>query len=211
MNRSFPALSLLALCLMTACSREKAPEAALAKDQSPKPTAARGPQDFKPVPMQYEEPVVGGAKMSAGKDILSNLGNSKDHTILMAAIKSAGLTEILQGSGPFTLFAPTDAAFKRLPGGSEQLMKPENHDRLIAVLTYHLVPEKLDADVLAGKVMAGNGSAQLVTVQGGTLKASVGNGAAILTDAKGSVAKLTTPNVLQSNGVVQVIDTVLMP
>lgn len=210
MNRSYLALPALSLCLLAACSRDKGPEATGAKDPTVTETAPVE-QHLKPVPMQYEEPIVGGARMAAGKDILSNLGNSSDHTILMAAIKAAGLTEILQGSGPFTLFAPTDAAFKRLPGGYEQLMQPENQERLLAVLTYHLVPGRLDADVLAGRVMAGNGSAQLVTVQGGTLKASVGNGAAILVDAKGTVARLTTPNVLQSNGVVQVIDTVLMP
>jgi len=210
MKHSYLALPLVSLCLMAACSRDKAPDPAVATDTATKPQAAP-PEELKPVPMAYEEPVVGGARMVAGKDILSNLANSKDHTILMVAIKEAGLTEILQGNGPFTLFAPTDAAFKRLPGGYEQLMKPENNERLVSVLTYHLIPERLDADALAGRVMAGNGSAQLTTVQGGSLKATVGYGAAILIDTKGTAAKLTTPNVLQSNGVVQVIDTVLMP
>jgi len=211
-NRSRFALPLLSLCLLAACAPDKAPEAnsAAAPTAAPEP-AAETQKITKPVPMAYEEPIVGGARMMAGKDILSNLGNSKDHTILMAAIKSAGLTEELQGAGPFTLFAPTDAAFKRVPGGAEALMKPENQDRLVSILTYHLIPKRLDADALAGLVMAGNGSSQLTTVQGGTVKVTVGDGAAILIDSKGTVAKMTTPNVLQSNGVVQVIDTVLMP
>lgn len=209
MNRSL-LLSAPVLILLAACSREPEPEPVAVQPVTETPAVAK-PIEMKPVPMAYEEPIVGGARMSAGKDILTNLGNSKDHTILVAAIKSAGLEEILRGSGPFTLFAPNDGAFRRMAGGYEELMKPENRERLISVLTYHLVPARLDADTLAQRVMAGNGSAQLETVEGGNLKVTVGDGSALLVDTKGTVAKLTTPNVLQSNGVVQVIDTVLMP
>lgn len=210
MNHQYLLLPVLALSLLSACSRDE-PEAvvdtpAASTTQAPSPV-----QITDPVHMEYEEPIVGGARMVAGDNILSNLAKSSEHTILMSAIDAAGLTGILQGNGPFTLFAPTDAAFRAIPGGYDDLMKVENRQRLISVLSYHLVPERLDADVLARRVMDGNGSAQLTTVEGGMLKVTVGDGAAILVDSKGSFSKMTTPNVLQSNGVVQVIDSVLMP
>ena len=160
-----------------------------------------------------QNPMVGGAPMFADKDIIDNAVNSKDHTTLVAAVKAAGLVETLKGAGPFTVFAPTNAAFDALPAGAvDGLLKPDKKADLTKVLTYHVVPGKLDAAALTSQITAGNGSAALTTVAGGTLTAkSDGSGGVTVTDAKGNTARVTTANVMQSNGVIHVVDTVLMP
>lgn len=157
-------------------------------------------------------PMVGGAPMYADKDIIDNAVNSADHTTLVAAVKAAGLVDTLKGPGPFTVFAPTNAAFAALPAGTvDTLLKPEMKADLTKVLTYHVVPGVLDAATLASQIAAGGGTATLTTVQGETLSASARNGGIALTDSKGNVAMVTTADVMQSNGVIHVIDKVLMP
>ncbi|MFD0740191.1 fasciclin domain-containing protein [Lysobacter koreensis] len=166
-----------------------------------------------PAPATPENPMVGGAPMYADKDIIDNAVNSKDHTTLVAAVKAAGLVDTLKGAGPFTVFAPVNAAFDALPAGTvDGLLKPEKKADLTKVLTYHVVPGKLDAAALMAQVQAGGGSATLTTVQGGSLiaKAAGANGIS-LTDAKGNTAMVTTADVMQSNGVIHVVDKVLMP
>ena len=155
---------------------------------------------------------VGGAPMFATKDIVDNAVNSKDHTTLVAAVKAAGLVDTLKGPGPFTVFAPTNASFAALPAGTvDTLLKPENKPALTKVLTYHVVPGKLDAAALMAQINAGGGKAMLKTVQGEDLTASLHDGGVMLTDAKGNTAMVTTADVMQSNGVIHVIDKVLMP
>ncbi len=160
-----------------------------------------------------QKPVeVGGAPMYATKNIVENAVNSKDHTTLVAAVKAAGLVETLQSAGPFTVFAPTNAAFDKLPQGTvEMLVKPENKATLTKILTYHVVAGKLDAKAIAEKIKEGNGVAELKTVSGGTLKASMKGNKLVLTDEKGGVSTVTIKNVYQSNGVIHVIDTVVLP
>jgi len=156
--------------------------------------------------------MVGGAKMYPSKNIIENAVNSKDHTTLVAAVKAAGLVETLQGPGPFMVFAPTNAAFKKLPKGTvETLLKPENKDTLVKVLTYHVVPVKALSDAIKKMVMDDGGKHPVKTVSGGTLIASTRNGNIILWDEAGNKAKVTIADVEQSNGVIHVIDTVLMP
>jgi uncharacterized surface protein with fasciclin (FAS1) repeats len=193
------------------CSREAPQPEVAPQSEAAAPAVAAQEGEIRPVPMDYEEPVVGGAKLLAGDDIFSSLTRSGDHKLMVRAIRHVGLEEIFGGSGPITVFAPTDAAFRRIPGGFERLLEPANEQELISLLSYHVVPERLDDHAFAQKVLAGNDQAQLATVQGGTIKATVGDGAAILVDQSGAVAKLTVPNVLQSNGVLQVIDKVLLP
>ena len=155
---------------------------------------------------------VGGAPMYPSKNIVENAINSKDHTTLVAAVKAAGLVETLQTPGPFTVFAPTNAAFDMLPKGTvETLLKPENKGTLTTVLTYHVVAGKLDSKELSRLIKEGNGQAQLKTVAGGTLWASMKGNKIMLTDEKGGMATVTTADVFQSNGVIHVVDTVLMP
>ena len=162
--------------------------------------------------MPAENPMVGGAAMMADKDIIDNAMNSKDHTTLVAAVKAAGLVETLKGAGPFTVFAPTNAAFDALPAGTvDGLLKPDMKADLSKVLTYHVVPGKLDAAALMAQITAGGGKAMLKTVQGENLTATAMDGAVMLTDAKGNGAMVTTADVMQSNGVIHVIDKVLMP
>lgn len=160
-----------------------------------------------------QEPVtVGGAAMYPTKDIVSNAVNSKEHTTLVAAVKAAGLVSTLQGTGPFTVFAPTNMAFDKLPNGTvETLLKPENKGTLTRVLTYHVVAGKWDAAAIAKMIKEGGGSASLKTVAGGTLKAWMKGDNLVLTDEKGGNATVTIKNVYQSNGVIHVVDTVLMP
>lgn len=162
--------------------------------------------------MHNDNPMVGGAPMLVSRDIVDNAVNSKDHTTLVAAVKAAGLVETLKGPGPFTVFAPTNAAFAALPAGTvDTLLKPENKGTLTAVLTYHVVPGNLDAKALAAKVKAGKGSASLTTVQGETLTVRAAGGGVTVTDSKGNVAKVTIADVRQKNGVIHVVDKVLMP
>lgn len=163
-------------------------------------------------PAATTNPTVGGAPMDATKDIVTNASASADHTTLVAAVKAAGLVETLQGPGPFTVFAPTNAAFEKLPAGTvDGLLKPEMKADLTKVLTYHVVPGNVDSAALASQIEAGRGKATLTTVQGGTLTASMEGGSVVLTDAKGGKSTVTTADVRQSNGVVHVVDTVVMP
>ena len=156
--------------------------------------------------------MVGGAAMYPTKNIVENAVNSKDHTTLVAAVKAAGLVETLSSAGPFTVFAPTNAAFNKLPAGTvETLVKPENKATLTTILTYHVVAGKMSAADIVAKIKEGNGKATMKTVQGGTLTASLKGKSVILTDEKGGMSKVTIANVNQSNGVIHVIDTVLMP
>lgn len=156
--------------------------------------------------------MVGGAPMLPTKDIIDNAVNSKDHTTLVAAVKAAGLVETLKGPGPFTVFAPTNAAFAALPAGTvDNLLKPENKAALSGVLTYHVVAGKLDAAALTKQITDGKGSATLKTVAGGTLTAKAAGGKVTVTDEKGGTATVTIANVYQSNGVIHVVDKVLLP
>ncbi len=163
--------------------------------------------------MGHEKTVtVGGAPMYPSKNIIENAINSKDHTTLVAAVKAAGLVETLQGAGPFTVFAPTNEAFAKLPKGTvENLLKPENKATLTKILTYHVVAGKFDAAAVAAQIKAGGGKAMLKTVSGGTLTAMMKGNKLVLTDEKGGMSTVTIKNVYQSNGVIHVIDTVLMP
>ena len=202
------AMLLLSLAL-AACSKE-APKPASSEAPTEKPVTP--PALTGPVPAAYEEPMVGGAVMAVGKDLMSNLSKSRDHTTLVKALNAAGLGEVLRGPGPFTLFAPTNAAFEQLPAGTlETLMQTANREELLRVLSYHVVAQRLDAEALQSLVLAGNGSATLKTLEGTSLKATVSNGKAMLVDAKGGLAAFTTPNVVQSNGVMHVVDNVLTP
>ncbi len=156
--------------------------------------------------------MVGGAAMYPTKNIVENAVNSKDHTTLVAAVKAAGLVETLSSAGPFTVFAPTNAAFNKLPAGTvETLVKPENKGTLTTILTYHVVAGKMSAADVVAAIKAGNGKAMMKTVQGGTLTASMKGKNVIITDEKGGMSKVTIADVNQSNGVIHVVDTVLMP
>jgi uncharacterized surface protein with fasciclin (FAS1) repeats len=157
-------------------------------------------------------PNVGGAAMYANKNIIENAVNSKDHTTLVAAVKAAGLVDTLEGAGPFTVFAPTNEAFAKLPQSAvDNLLKPENKDQLVKILTYHVVPGRLTASDLEKQIATGGGKAELKTVSGGTLTVSMSGKNLILTDEKGETAMITIANVMQSNGVIHVIDSVVMP
>ena len=156
-------------------------------------------------------PMVGGAAMLATKDIIDNASNSKDHTTLVAAVKAAGLVETLKGAGPFTVFAPTNEAFDKLPKGTvDTLLKPESKEALKKVLTYHVVAGKMDAAAIVKAIEEGKGKATLKTVEGGSLTASMEGKDVIVTDEKGGKSKVTIADVMQSNGVIHVVDTVLM-
>ena len=156
--------------------------------------------------------MVGGAPMYASKNIVQNAAKSKDHTTLVAAVKAAGLVDTLMSAGPFTVFAPVNKAFEKLPKGTvETLLKPENKDTLTAVLTYHVVAGKLSADELRAKVEAGGGKANLMTVQGENLTVVEAGRRIEILDAKGDRSSITIPDVNQSNGVIHVVDTVLLP
>lgn len=157
-------------------------------------------------------PVVGGQEMYPTKDIIDNAVNSADHTTLVAAVKAAGLVDTLKGAGPFTVFAPTNAAFAKLPAGTvENLLKPENKDALTKVLTYHVVAGRLSARDLKKQIKAGGGQATLNTVSGGTLVVMMQGDNVVVKDEKGGVSTVTIPNVFQSNGVIHVVDTVVLP
>ncbi len=155
---------------------------------------------------------VGGAEMYPSKNIIENAINSKDHTTLVAAVKAAGLVETLQSTGPFTVFAPTNAAFDMLPKGTvETLLKPENKAMLAGILTYHVVARKFDAKALAAKIKEGKGMAELTTVAGGKLWAMMKGNKIVLKDEKGGMSTVTIKNVYQSNGVIHVVDHVVLP
>ncbi len=159
-----------------------------------------------------KNPMVGGAAMYANKDIVDNAVNSKDHTTLVAAVKAAGLVETLKSKGPFTVFAPTNAAFDKLPAGTVgTLVKPENKKTLTSILTYHVVAGKMGSKQIAAAIKAGGGKAELTTVQGGKLWAWMEGKSLMLKDEKGGMSTVTIADVFQSNGVIHVIDTVLMP
>lgn len=168
---------------------------------------------FSAVVVQAEkDPMVGGAAMYPSKNIVENAVNSKDHTTLVAAVKAAGLVDTLEGPGPFTVFAPTNEAFDKLPAGTvDTLLKPENKADLTKILTYHVVPGKLTTKDIKKMIKKGMGKAELKTVQGETLTATEQDGGILLTDQKGGTAMITIPNVIQSNGVIQVVNAVLMP
>jgi len=159
-----------------------------------------------------KNPMVGGAPMYSTKTIVQNAVNSKDHTTLVAAVKAAGLVDTLSGKGPFTVFAPTNAAFAKLPAGTvDTLLKPENKGQLASVLTYHVVPGRITAADIAAKAKKNGGVASYATAQGSMLKfKKMGAGWAVMDD-KGDTGIITIANVMQSNGVIHVIDTVMLP
>lgn len=159
-----------------------------------------------------DAPMVGGAPMYPTKNIVENAVNSKDHTTLVAAVQAAGLVETLASPGPFTVFAPTNAAFAKLPAGTvETLVKPENKATLTSILTYHVVPGRVSASELIGMIQKNGGKAELTTVNGGKLTAMVEGGKVVLTDAAGGKATVTQADVFQSNGVIHVTDSVSLP
>ena len=163
-------------------------------------------------PAAAHNPMVGGAAMYPTKNIIQNAVNSKDHTTLVAAVKAAGLVDVLSGPGPFTVFAPTNAAFEKLPAGTvDTLLKPENKAMLTKVLTYHVVPGRITAQEIASMAMRHHGEATLKTVEGENLMFRKSGGSWWVVDAKGGKARITIPNVMQSNGVIHVVDAVLMP
>jgi uncharacterized surface protein with fasciclin (FAS1) repeats len=158
------------------------------------------------------EPMVGGAAMYPSKDIVDNAVNSKDHTTLVAAVKAAGLVETLKGPGPFTVFAPVNAAFDALPAGTvETLLKPENKAKLAKILTFHVVPGRLDSTALDAQIAAGGGKAVLTTVEGETLTVTGSGKSLMVADNSGDTAHVTIADVTQKNGVILVVDKVLLP
>jgi uncharacterized surface protein with fasciclin (FAS1) repeats len=162
--------------------------------------------------MMKENPMVGGAAMYPSKTIVANAMNSADHTTLVAAVKAAGLVDTLNSKGPFTVFAPTNAAFDQLPAGTvDTLLKPENKSMLTKVLTYHVVSGKYDSKALAKMIKKRHGKARLTTVSGGTLTATMDGGNIVLRDAKGGTSTVTQADVYQSNGVIHVVNAVLLP
>jgi uncharacterized surface protein with fasciclin (FAS1) repeats len=159
-----------------------------------------------------KNPMVGGQEMYPTKDIIDNAVNSADHTTLVAAVKAAGLVDTLKGPGPFTVFAPTNEAFAKLPAGTvDTLLKPENKEMLTKILTYHVISGRLSAADLKKQIKDGHGQATLKTVSGGTLTAMMQGNNIVLKDEKGDMSTVTIPNVFQSNGVIHVVDTVVLP
>ena len=164
------------------------------------------------VPASARNPIVGGAAMYPTRNIVQNAVNSKDHTTLVAAVKAADLVDTLSSPGPFTVFAPTNAAFAKLPAGTaDTLLKPDNKATLSGILTYHVVPGRHTASQIAALAARHRGTATLKTVQGGTLRFMKSGNAWVVRDNKGGKARIRIANVFQSNGVIHVIDTVLMP
>jgi uncharacterized surface protein with fasciclin (FAS1) repeats len=161
---------------------------------------------------QAENPMVGGATMLRTRDIVDNAVNSADHTTLVAAVKAAGLVATLKGAGPFTVFAPTNAAFDKLPAGTiDALLKPENKEMLTKILTYHVIAGNYDSKKLSKLIKKGNGTVTLKTVSGGNLMAMMNGNGVVLRDKKGNTSTVQITDVRQSNGVIHVIDTVVMP
>ena len=161
---------------------------------------------------QGNMPMVGGAAMYPTKDIVSNAANSKDHTTLVAAVKAAGLVDTLKGDGPFTVFAPTNEAFNKLPAGTvDTLLKPENIDQLKKVLTYHVVPGLVTFKELVAMITKDGGKTEIKTVEGGTLTAMLDGSNVVLKDEKGGMATVTQADIMQKNGVIHVVNAVLLP
>jgi uncharacterized surface protein with fasciclin (FAS1) repeats len=162
--------------------------------------------------MDMKDPTVGGAAMYPNKTIVENAVNSPINTTLVAAVKAAGLVDTLNSPGPFTVFAPTNDAFAKLPAGTvDTLLQPDNKATLVKILTYHVVPGKLSAKDIEAGIKAGGGKYEMTTVEGGKLTATMSGKKIMLTDEKGGMATITTANVFQSNGVIHVINAVLMP
>ena len=162
--------------------------------------------------MDSMNPMVGGAPMLRSRDIIDNALNSADHTTLVAAVKAAGLVETLKGKGPFTVFAPTNQAFDKLPAGTvDSLVKPENKGTLTKILTYHVLAGKFDSKAIAGRIKAGGGKAHFKTVSGDTLWAWKNGNQLVLKDEKGGTSTVSIADVYQSNGVIHVVDSVLLP
>jgi uncharacterized surface protein with fasciclin (FAS1) repeats len=163
-------------------------------------------------PATAHNPMVGGAAMYSTKTIVANAVNSKDHTTLVAAVKAAGLVDTLNSKGPFTVFAPTNEAFAKLPAGTvETLVKPENKATLTKILTYHVVPGRITSGQIASMARRHHGTATLKTVEGDELKFRMAGNRWQVIDEKGGHANITIANVMQSNGVIHVVDAVLMP
>lgn len=204
------ATALLAACTVSACAMG---DQNMKSDMSSAPAMQDSMSPAAAMPSSsMENPMVGGAAMYANRNIVENAMNSKDHTTLVAAVKAAGLAETLMGPGPFTVFAPTNAAFDALPPGTvDTLLQPSMKADLAKVLTYHVVAGNLDGAALAARIRAGGGKAMLKTVQGESLTVSMSGDDVIVTDAKGGTATVTIADVRQSNGVIHVIDKVLMP
>jgi uncharacterized surface protein with fasciclin (FAS1) repeats len=162
--------------------------------------------------MNSMNPMVGGAAMLRTRDIVDNAVNSADHTTLVAAVKAAGLVETLKSKGPFTVFAPTNEAFAKLPAGTvEMLVKPENKDKLAKILTYHVLAANFNSQAITKRIRQGHGKAKLMTVSGETLIASLSGNDLILRDEQGGTSRVTIANVVQANGVIHVVDSVLLP
>jgi uncharacterized surface protein with fasciclin (FAS1) repeats len=171
-------------------------------------TSLMGQQSMRPEGTK----MVGGAAMYPSKDIVSNAVNSKDHTTLVAAVKAAGLVETLQGDGPFTVFAPTNKAFDKLPEGTvASLLKPENKSTLQAVLTYHVLAGKFSAADIVKAIEKGNGKATFTTVNGSAITAELKGKKVQLMDVSGNTSTVSISDVDQSNGVIHVVDTVVLP
>lgn len=210
-------LAVLSAFALSACnSPSETPDATAAAPAEAAPAEAAPAPVAEPMTeaaAPTANPMVGGAPMLADRDIIDNAVNSKEHTTLVAAVKAAGLVDTLKGAGPFTVFAPTDAAFAKLPAGTvEGLLEPAKKADLTKVLTYHVVAGKVDAATLKSQLAAGGGTATLTTVEGGTLTAKDdGAGGIVITDAKGGSSKVTIADVMQKNGVIHVVDAVLLP
>lgn len=220
MKHTLLSAALLASFALTACQKEAPADTAAVTPPAETPaTAPMTPAPAEPAmgaeadaTAQTENPMVGGAPMYADRDIVTNASASPEHTTLVSAVQAAGLVDTLKGPGPFTVFAPTNAAFAKLPAGTvDGLLAPDKKADLTKVLTYHVVPGNIDAAALTQQIQAGGGTAMLKTVEGESLTAKADGGTVTLTDAKGNVARVTTADVRQSNGVIHVIDTVLMP
>jgi len=220
MKHTLLSAALLASIALTACQKEAPADTAAVTPAAETPAA----EPMTPAPAepamgaeadataQTGNPMVGGAPMYADRDIVTNASASPEHTTLVSAVQAAGLVDTLKGPGPFTVFAPTNAAFEKLPAGTvDGLLAPDKKADLTKVLTYHVVPGNIDAAALTQQIQAGGGTATLKTVEGESLTAKADGGTVTLTDAKGNVARVTTADVRQSNGVIHVIDTVLMP
>lgn len=205
MKRILLAASVITLAAMPALAQGMMKDDGMAKDSMSKDSMSKGAMSA-PV-------TVGGAPMYPTKNIIQNAVNSKDHTTLVVAVKAAGLVATLEGPGPFTVFAPTNAAFDKLPSGTvDTLVKPENKEKLTGILTYHVVPGRNSAADIKAMIEKGSGKAEWKTVAGETLTGSLmDNGTIVLTDEKGGKAHVTIGDVNQSNGVIHVIDTVLLP